>query len=494
MTLLGASLFAAATAIAQNGALDVTFSGDGQYGFMPQIPDVITFDILTTTGGTSFPILSPVNGGSSSYIMKLNNDGSLNNSFDVDGILELPNVGLYDAALSHDGARIFMLAGGTDGYQIGSIDLNGLFLQEWVPVAAPGGSGFAKMLVDGQGRILIGKGATVNGAGCGEVVRLNEDLTVDNTFGTNGVAYTPAAPFSYPLMEIDHVGRVVLASYGSGDAGIWRFNTNGTIDPSFNYGLNLMPYSLDNWILDIAIAQDNSIYLQPNTWGWPALLFKLLENGSLDTQFGTGGHMDLTDADAVHYTAPDELLIEPDGGLIVLAQAYGMDGYMSGKYLTRLDEYGVIDNTFNPGIQPIDDNGYGLLINFHCATLQQDGKVLSMDQVVKWQNGSNFGYAPLITRFNNEKGAVAAAVNEAGPRVEEAFAFPNPTSGPVALHIPGIGAGQYATATIMNNVGAVVMQEQLENERIDLSALPAGVYHCVVKHAGGSLHARIVKA
>jgi hypothetical protein len=146
-----------------------------------------------------------------------------------------------------------------------------------------------------------------------------------------------------------------------------------------------------------------------------------------------------------------------------------------------------------PGIQPIDDNGYGLRINFHSATLQHDGKVLSMDQVVKWQNGTLFGYAPLITRFNNEKGAVIASVNDAGPRVEEMMAYPNPTQGQAILRLPGLGIVRNATITITNTIGAVVQRTRLTDERIDLSALPAGVYHCSVEHEGGSLHARIVK-
>lgn len=492
VSLLAAGLLAFAGTIAQDGVLDITFSGDGQYGFMPQLPDVITVDILETEGRI-FPILSAVNGTTSSFIMKLNDDGSLDSDFDDDGILEFPNTGIDDAALSLDGTRIFILSGSLVGYEMCAIDMGGEIVQPWVSVfESPDGTGFTKMLVDDQGRICIGKGAFIDGQGYGQVIRLNEDLTVDNTFGTSGVAFTPTAPFSYPLMEIDNAGRIVLASYGLGAAGIWRFNTNGTVDASFNYTLDLSSYSLDNWILDIAIAQDNSIYVQPNTWGWPSYLFKLRENGSLDASFGTGGHMILVDPEPLWYTAPDELLIEPNGGLIVMAQAYDPSGYMSGKYLVRLDETGAIDSGFNPGIQAIDDNGFNLLINFHCATLQADGKVLSMDQVVKWQNGELFGYAPLITRFNNSKGAVDVSVKD-GPMVEEVQAFPNPTNGAVLLPASAQGAWQNATAVITNSMGAVVMREKLVNGRIDLSSLAPGVYHCAAQHAEGALHARIIK-
>ncbi|MBL7953018.1 MAG: T9SS type A sorting domain-containing protein [Flavobacteriales bacterium] len=489
--LIGATAMIVGALRAQDGALDLTFSSDGQVGFLPQIPDVITVDILET-GGKIFPILSGVNGGTSSYILKLNNDGSFDSSLGGDGTLEFANTGFMDAALSQDGSKIVLLKSTTDGYEVGAIDQNGAVAQPYTPVVASGGNGFAKMLVDGEGRIVIGKAGTNNGEGCGQVMRLNEDFTPDNTFGTNGVAYTPAAPFCYPLMEIDNLGRIVLGSYQPGCAGMWRFNTDGTVDASFNYTLDLTPYIQDNWIIDFAIAQDNSIYLQPNTWGWPAYLFKLLENGAVDMSFGTSGYLDLSDADPNYYSAPDELLIEPNGGLIVLAQTYGADGYMSAKYLTRLDEFGALDTEFAPGVQPIDDNGFDLRIHFHCATLQQDGKVLAMDMVVKWLNGELHGYAPLITRFHNSRGALTA-VRESGPRLEQVDAFPNPTLGSVTLRAPGSNTWRNATVRITNSIGAIVLQEPLVGERIDLSALPAGVYLCEVKHAAGTVHARIVK-
>ncbi len=491
MSLLGAGMIAVGSLIAQDGVLDITFSGDGQYGFMPQIPDVITTEILET-GGDIFAFLTPVNGTPSSYIIKLNVDGSLSNNFGIGGILELPAIGIADAVVAQDGTGIHLLIGDTAGYQIGTMDLNGTMVVPWTLVTTPGGGGFAKMLMDDQGHIVIGKGAYFNGNTYAQVTRLDPDFSPDLSFGSNGTAMAPDAPFCFPLMEIDNLGRIVLGSYNPGCAGMWRFNTDGSLDTSFNYTLDLMPFVQDNWIIDFAIAQNNSIYLQPNTYAYPSYLFKLQENGSVDTNFGTGGHMILEDPEPLWYTAPDELLIEPGGGLIVLAQAY-LNGSMKGKWLARLDGTGVLDPDFDPGIQPIDDQGYQLRINFHCATLQADGKVLSMDQVGKWQGADLLGWAPLITRFNNEKGAVIASVNDVGPRVDEAYAYPNPTNGSVTLRAPGLGAWQNATALITNNVGAMVMQERIVNERIDLSALPAGVYHCVVKHAGGSVHARIVK-
>lgn len=479
--------------IAQDGFLDVTFSGDGQYGFMPELPDVSTVDILEVDGAI-FPVLSAMNGGTTSYILKLNSDGSMDSGFDADGVLEFPGVFIDDAALAGDGSSILILSGVGLEYRMCVIDLGGSIVRPWTTVfTSPDGVGFTKMLVDHQGRVCIGKGAYIDGLGYGQVIRLNEDLTTDDTFGTGGVAYTPAAPFSYPLMEIDGLGRILLGSYGLGSAGIWRFDTDGTMDPSFNYALDLSPYSLEPWILDFAVAPDHSIYVQPNTWGWPPYLFKLLPNGSLDTSFGTSGHLILNDPSEQYSVAPDELLVEPNGGLIVLAQAYGPDGYMSAKFLTRLDELGVVDQDFNPGIQPIDDHGYGLRINFHCATLQHDGKVLSMDQVVKWQDGELFGYAPLITRFNNEKGSVVAHVNDAGSRGDVVFVFPNPTAGRVTLRLPDEVAWQDATVTITDNRGALVAQERLGNGVLDLSALSAGAYSCLVGSGEGSRHALIIK-
>jgi uncharacterized delta-60 repeat protein len=491
LSLLGAFLIAGGSLFAQDGVLDITFSGDGQYGFLPQLPDVLTTEILETDGDI-FAFLTSVNGATSSYIIKLNADGSPSSTFGVAGILELPGVDIADAVMTQDGARIHLLISGTDGFQIGTLDLDGTMVVPWTQLTIPGGGGFAKMLLDDQGRIVIGKGVVLNGNSHAQVTRLDPDFSADLSFGVNGTAMAPGSPFCYPLMEIDNLGRILLGSYNPGCGGLWRFNSDGSLDTSFNYTLDLMPFIQDNWIIDFAVASDNSIYLQPNTYGYPSYLFKLLENGSVDTNFGNGGHIILEDPEPLWYTAPDELLIEPGGGLIAMAPAY-LDGSLQGKWLARLDASGVPDLNFNPGIQPIDDQGYELRLNFHCATLQADGKVLSMDQVGKWQGGNLLGWAPLITRFNNEKGAVVISVPEVGPRIEQALAFPNPTNSFTTLHARGFDAEKQAAVVITNNIGAVVLQGTIANGRIDLTPLSPGVYSCVVHQGDAVRHARIVK-
>lgn len=491
LSLLGACLIAVGSLFAQDGALDLSFSGDGQYGFMPQIPDVITTGILST-GENIFAFLSPVNGTPSTYIIKLNVDGSLSNNFGTAGILEFPAIFLSGAVLAQDGNGFHLLIGDTAGYLIGTMDLNGTMVTPWTAVNTPGASAFAKMRMDEDGRIVIGTSAYINGMSYGQVIRLLPDLSPDLSFGTNGTALTPGPPFCSPLMEIDHLGRIVLASGQPGCGGMWRFNTDGSLDNSFNYTLDLMPFIQDNWILDFAIAPDNSIYLQPNTYAYPSYLFKLQENGAVDGNFGNGGQIILVDPEPLWYTAPNELLIEPGGGLIVMAPAY-LNGSIQGKWLARLDASGALDPDFDPGIQPIDDQGYDLRLNFHCASLQADGKVLSMDQMGKWQGGNLLGWAPLITRFNNEKGAVIISVPEVGPRIAQALAFPNPTNSFTTLHARGFNAEKQAAVVITNNIGAVVLQGTIANGRIDLTPLSPGVYSCVVHQGDAVRHARIVK-
>jgi hypothetical protein len=231
-----------------------------------------------------------------------------------------------------------------EGYQIGAIDQNGAVVQAYTPVVAPGGTGFAKMLVDDEGRILIGKAGTNNDEGCGQVIRLNADFSLDNTFGSNGVAYTPPAPFQYPLFEIDNLGRMVLASYGLGSAGIWRFNVDGTMDATFSYTLDLASVllgRLDPRHRDRAGQLRSTCTNRTPGVGLPTSSSSWMMVHSTRALASRAGHMDLSDTDPHYFTAPDELLIEPNGGLIVLAQAYNTDGYMSAKYLTRMDEFGA---------------------------------------------------------------------------------------------------------------------------------------------------------
>lgn len=69
-----------------------------------------------------------------------------------------------------------------------------------------------------------------------------------------------------------------------------------------------------------------------------------------------------------------------------------------------------------------------------------------------------------------------ASVNDAGPRVEEMMAYPNPTQGAGDLRLPGLGMVRNATITITNTIGAVVHGH---GKRMNVSIFPHYRQACI---------------
>ncbi|HLV51565.1 MAG TPA: hypothetical protein VKY44_06380 [Flavobacterium sp.] len=86
------------------------------------------------------------------------------------------------------------------------------------------------------------------------LVKINSDGSLDNVFGTNGIVN-----HSYPrvALEVQLDGKIILGGtklINSHNAGynLVRFDSNGSLDPSFNNGNGFVD-------IDLQIAKDSSI-------------------------------------------------------------------------------------------------------------------------------------------------------------------------------------------------------------------------------------------
>lgn len=234
-------------------------------------------------------------------IAKLNSDGTLSTGF-VSGAsapsLTNSSFRLYCLALQNDGK---ILIGGKfthyDGYvrnciarinQDGSID----------PTFDPGtGSGSLNDVMDIQiqpdGKILVaGKFYTFNGYNYSGLVRLNTDGSMDNTFVNDTGNYD----FLINSISLQSDGKIIaggdFAWVGTSNVRIVRFNTDGSVDPTFN----------------------------PNA------------NSSA--------------------TNINRVLVQPDGKILIAGLFSSLNGNQSIKNITRVDANGIVDATFNPGANP----------------------------------------------------------------------------------------------------------------------------------------------
>jgi uncharacterized delta-60 repeat protein len=200
------------------------------------------------------------------------------------------------------------------------------------------------MVTQSDGKIIIGGNfSTYSGSiNAGNLIRLNTNGTRDTTFipgaGFNGQVNTIAIQ---PDGKIIAVGAFTTYS-GSTRNRIVRLNTNGTYDTTFNIGTGL-----NNTANCVAIQSDGKILVGGATItqysgsliGTGSL--RINTNGTRDTTFNTGvGFLTTSTVNSID--------IQSDGKIVVGGAFTSYSGSTVTR-LTRLNDNGSVDTTFNPG-------------------------------------------------------------------------------------------------------------------------------------------------
>jgi uncharacterized delta-60 repeat protein len=259
-----------------DGTLDSTFDGDG-IAIVPVATNVDEgFSIRTQPDGkivvSGYGATSAVE--HSIVAARFNANGSLDTSFDGDGIVTT-NIGIGP----------------------GSIPIIPNF------TFSEAGQGAA---IQTDGRIVVaGYGPTAFGGTDIALVRYDTDGSLDTTFGTGGVVTTAVSPgtgvdraFGVAL-QAD--GRIVVAAgvtaEGGQDMGVLRYNGDGTLDTTFGddgiVTVAIGPGQQTEITTSIAIQPDGRIVVAGSTQfglngstGADFAAVRLNPDGSLDTTFG----------------------------------------------------------------------------------------------------------------------------------------------------------------------------------------------------------------
>jgi uncharacterized delta-60 repeat protein len=234
-----------------DGSLDTTFDGDGL--LYHQISDFNDFigsiavqpDGKIVIGGFSFSTSRPV-------VVRYNTDGSLDTTFNGDGILLISPPGgaqftrINDISLLQDGRILFVgtvLNGGTNQFLVGRItptgsldttfDSDGILTAQMIDGGSSQVSGLA---LQSDGKIVLAGTASLSGVNNFSVVRLNSDGSFDTTFDGDGRVTTPQGVGNDVAIQND--GKIVLVgaenSLGYPNSiVIVRYKPNGSLDDSF---------------------------------------------------------------------------------------------------------------------------------------------------------------------------------------------------------------------------------------------------------------------
>jgi uncharacterized delta-60 repeat protein len=338
-----------------DGSLDATFNpGTGANGIV--WTTAVQEDGKIIIGGA----FTSYNGTSRSNIARLMADGSLNATFN-------PGTGangtIIITALQPDGKIIiggsFTSYNGTTISRIARLNTDGSLNSTFNP-GTVANNGVTATAVQADGKIIIGGSFSFNGISTNYLVRLNADGSLDATLnpgtstGANNTVQTTA-------MQPD--GKIIIGgnftSYnGTTISRIARLNTDGSLDATLNpgTGANAIIYTS-------ALQPGEKIIIGGNFTSYNGtsrnFIARLNADGSLDATFNPG-----TGANGIVQTSA----LQPDGKIIIGGQFTSYNGTTRNR-IARLNADGSLDETFNPA-------GTGANNAVQTTVVQADGKII----------------------------------------------------------------------------------------------------------------------
>ena len=240
----------------------------------------------------------------------------------------------------------FTTYNGIQEFRIVRVSANGAFdpafvtgtgLNNSVHVIAPA--------ADGSGDLYVGGAfSTYNGVAVNNLVRLNDDGTIDPSFVT-GTGFNNTVYFVVPATDGSgdlYVGGAFTSYKGVTANNFVRLNADGTVDPSFVTGTGF-----DNTVYTIVPADDGSgdLYVGGAFTNYNGAvandLVRLNSNGVIDLFFATGTGFNNT----VFHAAP----VGDGSGDVYVGGAFTTYNGMPANQVVRLNQNGTIDGVFSSG-------------------------------------------------------------------------------------------------------------------------------------------------
>lgn len=385
-----------------DGSLDTSFDGDGIVSTSSLTNSlVIQSDGKILTAGADY---------ASFVLTRYNPDGSLDASFDGDGVVRL----------------------GAEFNQV-----NGVSLQSDGKIVAVGRAGelFALVRYDSEGSLDTSFG------GDGEVT-------------TNfGISYSHAS-----AVAIQADGNIVAAGMGwdyyvpgTYNFAVARYTPDGTLDSSFDVdGKALIDFGVDHYetVRGIAIQADGKIVVTGlSDPAWAFAVARLNPDGSLDATFDGDGKV-TTEFGTPYGNRAESIALQADGQILIA----GTTGEFDFALVKLNASDGSLDNSFGVGGKVTTT--FFTLSNEqeHRAVIQPDGKIVTAG----WGVGISNGTTVTLARYNPD-GSLDATF--------------------------GLG-GKVSTDAVGGNVGGIALQS---DGRIVVSCIDGNEVAAIRYNANGSI-------
>jgi len=282
-------------------------------------------------------------------LARYNSDGTLDAAFGTGGVATTDfgqlSAEAFSVAVQPDGKIV--LAGeanidGGDDFALARYNSNGTLDASFgtggkVTTAFPSGLGFSfaqafSVAVQPDGRISAAGYTWISGGFDFAVARYNSNGTPDASFGVGGTVTTDfAGPNDHAFsIAVQPDGKLVVGGAAGGfvsrgfDFALARYNSNGTLDANFGTDGKVTTdlASVEDVPSSIALQGDGKIILVGRTSVGENENFALARynsNGTLDTDFGTGGKVTTDFAGATD--EPSAVALQGDGNIVVAGLA-----------------------------------------------------------------------------------------------------------------------------------------------------------------------------
>ena len=233
---------------------------------------------------------------------------------------------------------------------------------------------------------------------------------MDAGFGDGGVVVTNlnGSDFAFSV-ALQANGKIVTAGTSAFGFMLVRYNSDGTLDPSFGAGGTVLKYfGPYNLAYSVTVQPDGKIlaagYHQNSAGGSPdfevtPIVARFNPDGTPDLSFGAGGI-------AVVGPGPVEsakaLAVQPDGRIVVAGNKMTSTGIMrspSQFVVSRLDATGALDPTFGSAGKATTSFDQADFLNR--IVVQPDGKIVAVGETGASDSGDD-GMSVAVARYNTD--------------------------------------------------------------------------------------------
>ncbi len=393
-----------------SGSLDSSFGSDGKVITVFGTSNESANSIAIQSNGKIVVAGSSSNGTNNEFtVTRYNTDGSLDSSFDSDGKVTTTigsNADAFSVAIQSDGKIVLAgnaIIGGRDEIAVaryntdGSLDSS--FDSDGKVTTTIGEADYAtSVVVQSDGKIVVAGSSATGGDSNFALIRFNTDGSLDSSFDPAVTPIGSANDEAYSV-AIQSNGKIVVAGYSDNGAqrvfAVARYNTDGSLDSSFNSdGKVTTAIGSDDLAKSVAIQSDGKIVVAGSSSNGSDNDFALIRyntDGSLDSSFASDGKVITVFGSSGEFA--NSVALQSDGKIVVAGSSD--NGAQRVFAVARYSADGSLDSSFDSDGKVTTAIGSGDFA--FSVAIQSDGKIVVVGSS---NNGSDDDFA--LIRYNTD--------------------------------------------------------------------------------------------